>query len=174
MPFTPLHMGPGMAVKAAAPRHFSIVVFGLTQIGFDLEVLWHLAQWELPFHRFWHTYVGATIIAVLLTVLGKPASQWIKAVWNRIAAKCRDADLTVSIPTTWVASFTGAFVGAYGHILLDSLFHPDIQPLQPWSATNRLWGVVNPHDVEVVCVVLGIAGLVWFFERERRKRKANN
>jgi hypothetical protein len=33
MPFAPLHMGPGMAVKAAFPRHFSIVVFGLTRIS---------------------------------------------------------------------------------------------------------------------------------------------
>jgi hypothetical protein len=34
--------------------------------------------------------------------------------------------------------------------------------------------MVNPPGVEVVCVVLGIMGLVWFFGRERRKRKANN
>ena len=39
MPFTPLHMGPGMFVKAAMPRHFSIIVFGLTQIVLDLEAL---------------------------------------------------------------------------------------------------------------------------------------
>jgi hypothetical protein len=163
-----------MAVKAAVPRHFSIVVFGLTQIALDLEVLWHLARLDYSFHTFWHTYLGATIIAAVLTVLGKPASQWIKAAWNHIAAKCRDADLTVSNPTTWGASFTGASVGAYSHVLLDSLFHPDIEPLQPWSASNRLRGAVNPHGLEVVCVVLGIVGLACFFERERRKRKANN
>ena len=174
MPVTPFHMGPGMVVKAAMPRHFSIVVFGLTQIAIDLEALWHLARGEYPFHTFCHTYLGATIIAAVLTVIGKPVSQWVKATWNRIASKCRDADLTVSIPTTWVASFTGASIGAYSHILLDSLFHPDIKPFQPWSATNRLSSMVNPHGVEVVCVLIGIAGLVWFFERERRKRKANH
>jgi hypothetical protein len=171
MPFTPLHMGPGMAVKAAMPRHFSIIVFGLTQIALDLEVLWHLARHDYPFHTFWHTYLGATIMAAVLTVLGKPASQWIKLVWNRLAAKCRDADLTVSIPTTWLASFTGAFIGACSHILLDSMFHLDMEPLQPWSSFNRLRGVVNPDTLEVVCVVLGFVGLVWFLERERRKRK---
>ena len=174
MPFTPLHMGPGMLVKAAMPRHFSIVVFGLTQIALDLEVAWHLARHEYPFHTFWHTYLGATIIAAILTVVGKPASQWIKTAWNHIATRCRDADLSVSIPTTWVASIAGAVFGAYSHILLDSLFHPDIEPLQPWSATNRLRGVVNPNGVEAVCLVLGIAGLAWFLERERRKRKANH
>lgn len=173
MPFTPLHIGPCMVIKAAVPRHFSVVVFGITQIAVDLEVLWHLARHDYSLHTFWHTYLGATIIAALLTVLGKPTSQWIKAMWNRIAAKCRDADLMVPIPTTWLASLTGALVGAYSHILLDSLFHPDIEPLQPWSASNRLRGVVNPHGLEVLCVVLGVVGLAWFFDRERRKRKAN-
>ncbi len=173
MPFTPLHIGPGMVIKAAVPRHFSIVVFGITQIALDLEVLWHLARHDYPLHTFWHTYLGATIIAALLTFLGKPTSQWIKAIWNRISAKCRDADLTVFVPTTWVASFTGAFAGAYSHILLDSLFHSDIEPLQPWSATNQLRNLVNPHGIDTLCIVLGISGLVWFCKRERRKRKAN-
>lgn len=113
MPFTPLHMGPGMAVKAARPGHFSLVVFGLTQIAIDIEALWYLTQWNPPFHRFCHTYLGATILGAVLTVLGKPASQWIKARWNSIAAKCRDADLTVTVPTSWFASFTGASLGVY-------------------------------------------------------------
>ena len=162
-----------MVVKAAIPRHFSIVVFGLTQITFDLEVLWHMARHDYPFHTFWHTYLGASIVALVLTVVGKPASQWIKAIWNRVAAGCRDTDLTVPIPTTWTASFIGASLGAYSHIILDSLFHPDVQPLQPWSPANRLLGVINPHGLEVTCIVLGIVGLVWFFRQERQKRKAN-
>jgi hypothetical protein len=162
-----------MAVKAAIPRHFSIVVFGLTQIALDLEVAWHMSHHEYPFHTFWHTYLGATIIAAGLTVLGKPASQWIKTAWNRIAAKCRDAELTVPVPTTRVASFTGASIGAYSHILLDSLFHPDIEPLQPWSPTNGFRCIVDPHGVELVCIVLGVIGLVWFFGRELKMRKAN-
>lgn len=173
MPFTPFHMGPGMAVKAAMPQYFSIVVFGLTQIAFDLEVLWHLARHEYPFHTFWHTYLGATIIAVVLTSLGNPASQWIKAAWNRIAAKCCNANLTVAVRTTWLASCTGAAFGAYSHILLDSLYHPDVEPLQPWSALNPLCEIVDPYRVEVACVSLGIIGLVWFIEGERRRRKAN-
>ena len=174
MPFTALHMGPGMFVKAAVPRHFSIVVFGLTQIALDLEVLWQLAHGHYPLHRFCHTYLGATVIACVLAVLGKPASQGIKTAWNRIAVKCRDADLTVKAHTTWTASLSAAFIGALSHIFLDSLFHPDIEPLQPWSAANCLRGAVNPHGVELVCFVLGVSGLLWFFGREIKKRKASN
>ena len=112
MPFTPLHMGPGMAVKAACPRHFSIIVFGLTQIVIDSEILWHLARQDYPLHAFWHTYFGATVLAALLTILGKPASQWLKAAWNWFALKCRQENLTVLTHTGWLASCTGAFFGA--------------------------------------------------------------
>lgn len=173
MPFTPLHMGPGMVVKAAMPRHFSIVVFGLTQIALDLEVAWHMSRHEHPFHSFWHTYLGASIIAAGLTVLGKPVSQWIKTMWNRIAKRCADANLVVSTPTPWIASFSGAAVAAYSHLLLDGLYHPDIEPLLPWSPANRLRGTVDPHGVELMCVVLGVIGLAWFFGREVTMRKGS-
>ena len=172
MPFTPLHMGPGMVVKAALQRHFSIVVFGLTQIAIDLEVLWHLARHEYPLHTFCHTYLGATIIAALLTVLGKPLSQLIKSAWNRVATNCHKTDLTVSVQTTWVASFTGASIGAYSHILLNSIYHGDICPLQPWSASNQLYQMVSPDSVDVTCVLLGIIGLAWFIARQRIRKKA--
>jgi hypothetical protein len=160
-----------MVVKAAIPRHFSIVVYGLVQITLDLEVLWYLAQGHYPVHRLWHTYVGATVLAAVWTALGKPASQWIKTAWNCTVARWGDADLTVSVPTSWLASFAGASLGAYGHILLDSLVHSDIEPLQPWSAANRLREIVNSHSLGAVCLALGIVGLVGFVERLKRKQK---
>jgi hypothetical protein len=39
MPFTPLHMGPGIAIKAIARRRFSLMVFGWSQILMDLQPL---------------------------------------------------------------------------------------------------------------------------------------
>ena len=174
MPFTPLHMGPGMTVKAAVPRHFSIVVFGLTQLALDLEVLWYLVRWDPPLHRFWHTYLGATVIAIVFTVVGKPASQFIKSIWNYIASRCADADLSVSVHTSWLAGLTAAVAGAYSHILLDSMFHPDMEPFRPWSAGNRLYGLVSPMMLQILCVFLGVIGLAWFFQRELKTRKADN
>ena len=173
MPFTPIHMGPGMAVKAAMPRHFSIIVFGLTQITIDVEVLRYLMRGEYPLHRFWHTYLGATIVAVGIAILGKPVSQWIKWMWNRVAPKCGDIDLSVVVPTTWTASLSGAFIGAYSHILLDSFYHADIKPLHPFSGINHLRGFISPYTVDVACIAAGIIGLIWFFTRQARMKKAN-
>ena len=45
MPITPFHFGPGAAVKAVAPRHFSFTVFAFSQVMIDLEPI---GSCELP------------------------------------------------------------------------------------------------------------------------------
>jgi hypothetical protein len=37
MPVTPFHFGPSLLVKAAAPRSFSMIAFGVSQIVIDCE-----------------------------------------------------------------------------------------------------------------------------------------
>ena len=159
-----------MTIKAAAPRHFSIVVFGLTQIVVDLEVLWYLLQRDPPLHRFWHSFLGATVVAAVLAILGKPISQFIKQIWNGIARSCGFVDLTVVVRTSWSSSVIAAVVGAYSHIVLDGLFHRHLEPLIPWSTRNPFVGIISPAMLQTLCVVLGIIGLVWFFGRQARNR----
>ena len=49
MPITPLHFGPAIAGKAVAPKCFSVLAFGFTQViiyadaGFYLEIISKLA-----------------------------------------------------------------------------------------------------------------------------------
>ena len=44
MPFTPIHLGPGLAFKAIGGRHFSLMVFGGAQVLMDLEPLIGILQ----------------------------------------------------------------------------------------------------------------------------------
>jgi hypothetical protein len=39
MPFTPIHMGPGILIKAILQGSFSLMVFGWTQIVMDIQPL---------------------------------------------------------------------------------------------------------------------------------------
>ena len=39
MPFTPLHMGPGILIKSLLQGCFSLMVFGWTQIVMDIQPL---------------------------------------------------------------------------------------------------------------------------------------
>lgn len=160
-------------VKAIVPKHFSICVFMLTQIVLDAEVLWNGLRHKPFLHGAWHTYVGASFIGVFCFLLGKPLVTRMKRTWNRIAAHCSDADVSVPEQTKWIAAFTGAFFGAYSHIVLDSMFHPDIRPMQPWSAKNALFGIIDPTLIQAVSILLGIAGVAIYLRRERKERSAN-
>jgi hypothetical protein len=168
MPFTPFHMGAGLLGKGAIPRSFSLTVFGMTQVVLDLEVLWHMLRHEYPWHTFWHTCLGATLLAAGMAVFGKPASQRLKAAWNRTVPD--GSRFRVVVPTSWTASLTGAFFGAYSHVLLDCLYHADIRPWQPWSEANRLLGVINPGYMELLCVGMGLAGVLGLLARVWRMR----
>lgn len=81
MPFTPFHMGPGLAVKAESGRHFSLMVFGFSQVMIDIEPLVRIIRGDAMVHGFTHTYLGATLIAVLSVVVGRPVCQFFLNYW---------------------------------------------------------------------------------------------
>lgn len=55
---------------------------------------------------------------------------------------------------------TGAFIGAYSHVLLDSIMHSDIQPFAPVSDQNGFLYVVSVGHLHVLCLISEPLGLV--------------
>lgn len=52
MPFTPFHMGPGIAIKAVLRGSFGLMVFGWTQILMDIQPLIVLISGQGQLHGF--------------------------------------------------------------------------------------------------------------------------
>lgn len=74
MPFTPIHLGPGTALKAIGGRHFSFMVFGGTQVLMDIEpLIGMLRGWDV-LHGYTHTLLGALLIDTLAGLIGRPIS----------------------------------------------------------------------------------------------------
>lgn len=69
---TPWHLGPGLAAKSVLGRRMSLVAFMAAQVLMDGEVVLHIYTGARPLHAFMHTYIGATVAAVLTIVLGWP------------------------------------------------------------------------------------------------------
>jgi hypothetical protein len=159
MPFTPLHMGPALAVKAVMRRRFSVLAFGLAQVAIDIEPaigLWR--GWE-RLHGWTHTYLGATAIASLVTVFCAPICLWILRRWN---AELRNRGLAWLVESDELAPGSvaaGAFIGTLSHVALDSLMHPDMRPLAPFSPYNTLLDAVPLAGLEIGCIVAGAAGM---------------
>jgi membrane-bound metal-dependent hydrolase YbcI (DUF457 family) len=148
MPFTPFHFGPGAAICAIAPKHLSFWSFCGANILIDIEPLYYMLNNNPPLHRFFHTYVGATIVSIATIVLFMAGL----AIAKRIALPNIFNWRALSIR----AVIFGAFVGTYSHVVLDSFMHHDIAPLAPLSNGNHLLGLMPLGILHLLCVVAGI------------------
>ncbi len=64
MPFTPLHMGPALLLKAGVERRFSLFAFGCAQILMDIEPLLGLIRHAPILHGRTHTLAWALPIGL--------------------------------------------------------------------------------------------------------------
>jgi hypothetical protein len=158
MPVTPFHFGPAAAVKAVAPKHFSFAAFGLTQVIMDTEPLFYMSQGLWPIHRFLHTYLGATLVALFVAFAGKPVCEWMLRLWNWRLSAPQKLWLGVDPRISLTAALSGALFGAYSHILLDSVMHSDIRPFAPFSNHNALLYVISIENLHILCSVFGMLG----------------
>jgi hypothetical protein len=82
VPFTPFHMGPALALKAVSGRYFSVLVFGIAQVAMDIEPLIGMIRNADVLHGWSHSYVGATVIGILVTFIAPPLCRLILGRWN--------------------------------------------------------------------------------------------
>lgn len=174
MPFTPLHMGPGLAIKAVAGERFSLLAFGLAQVAMDIEPLIGLMRGAEVLHGPTHTYLAAACIALAVAAVAPPLCRPILRRWNRELSASGLAWLAA--PGAWSATavVAGALTGTLSHVALDSFMHADIAPLMPWSRANGLLGEVSIAALHTFCVGAGAFGIAaWFARRWRERRGAH-
>ncbi len=172
MPFTPLHMGPGLVIKAVGGRHFSVLVFGMAQVAMDIEPLIGIIRGDSVLHGWTHTYLGATLIGIAVLLLAPPLCNRILRRWNRELEFHKLHWLRSLEPITRIAAVTGAFIGTYSHVLLDSIMHADMLPLQPWSADNVLLGLMSIDALYLACFISGLFGVaLWLLPGYARRKR---
>lgn len=146
MPFTPFHLGPGLAFKAIGGRHFSFMVFGGTQVLIDIQPLLGLLGLIDSVHGASHTLAGALLIGLLGMLTGKPIGNavlgWLH--WRGPAVR-------------WGDAAAGALLGSVSHIGLDALMHADIQPLWPGNSANPLLHALSWQALHAGCLLLAVA-----------------
>ena len=155
MPFTPLHMGPGIIVKLLLQGSFSLMVFGWSQIMMDIQPLLVMITGEGHLHGFSHTYLGATLLAIFSAVSGKYLAEF----GLRLLRIFNDE----SSALTWRVTMLSAFIGTFSHVLLDSLMHSDLQPFFPFITDNPFVGTISIGALNRFCIYsAGIGGVLFF------------
>ena len=163
MPFTPLHIGPGLLVKAVLQGSFSLMVFGWAQILMDLQPLFVMLTGEGHLHGFSHTLVGATLIGAFAALTGKHAGEFGLRV-------LREPQFN---PIRWPVAMGSAFIGTYSHVVLDGVMHWDLEPFAPFNKLNPMLSLISIDALHIVCVASGVVGAVVYFTvafQQRRKK----
>ena len=168
MPITPFHIVAGFAVKSIFGRYFSWSVFTLTNIIIDTEVIYYILTIGEASHKFFHTFFGSTIVATFCAILGIPICEKVLEYWNKNLQNEKSLSklkwLATGTKITIISSVSGAFVGAYSHILLDSFMHIDVKPLG-----NNLLGIISINKLHLSCVALFLIGVVIYFLKRKSK-----
>ena len=77
MPATPFHFGPGLLVKAAAPRQFSMAAYSLAQVVIDIESGYHMLRGDSPVHRQAHTFLLGGLVGLLCGLIVSRVGVWL-------------------------------------------------------------------------------------------------
>ena len=152
MPITPFHFGPGAAIHAIAPKHVSFLAFCTANVLIDIEPLYYMITGQYPLHRFFHTYIAATIITVITALIFFAALK----LSSRITLPNPFHWQSLSLSPIWL----GAATGTYSHIVFDSVMHIDIAPLSPFSKTNVLYQLIPLGELHLFCLFSAFLGLV--------------
>ena len=164
MPATPFHLGPGLLIKAAAPRQFSMAAYSLAQVVIDIESGFYELRGEYPVHRQAHTFLLGGLIGLLCGLIISRIGRW----WARprdVVPEVLAAEFRLPI-----AAMSGLFGGIF-HSVLDSIMYADIRPFRPFTDANPLYELVSLRVLYLFCIITGLVGGVLILAQERRQRR---
>ena len=156
MPFTPIHMGPGILIKAILQGSFSLMVFGWAQIIMDIQPLFVILTGEGHLHGFSHTYIGASLLAIVAALSGKYLSEF-----GLILIGVAKKDNAIKI--AWWVVFISAFIGTFSHVFLDSIMHSDVEPFFPFFLENNMLGILTIKQLHQWCLYSGLVGVALYY-----------
>ena len=166
MPFTTFHLIAGTSVKSITPQYFSFSTFALTNILIDSEVLYYLFTTGIPLHKFFHTFFGVTLIAIFVGMFCRPICEFGLRVWNKTFRMEKLWCFRTQVKISKFAGWSGALIGAYSQLILDSIMHRDMSPFSPFSDYNGLQRIISVGSLHDLCTGLFVLGILIFVVRK--------
>ncbi len=165
MPFTPFHWGPALLIGLSLFSVFDMPALLVSSVIPDVEPLYILMfRLSLPLHGFFHSYLGASILGVLVAVVLYP----LRGISKRIMTAFR----LPQKPSSFKKLLSTSLLGVYSHIFLDSFLYGEMMPFYPLEA-NPFLGVVSSSDIYGFCSVSFLLGFILYIFRVIRPPKRN-
>ncbi|MGY5858019.1 MAG: hypothetical protein RTU63_01520 [Candidatus Thorarchaeota archaeon] len=149
MPFTPYHFGPGLLLGVVLFPFLDFSTVMVACVILDIEPL-SVIIFHLPFaaHGFFHTYLGATIVAIPLALVIWPMRGYLNSIASFFGLN-QESSFRHILPAS--------IIGTYSHVFLDSLLYPEMNPFYPLIG-NPFVGFLQFDFVYGACVFLGMLG----------------
>lgn len=164
MPFTPFHWGPPSWMGLLFFHLFHLPTLLIASVIVDVEpFLVVVFDLNYRLHGYLHTFLGGTVVAVLLTVV----MYLLRNPIDKLMRAFKLGQTTTLAQVLWTSLF-----GVYLHILLDAPLYKDIQPFYPFTS-NPLYGVVSGSTVYWFCGISLIGGVVLYIWRFINLRRAD-
>ena len=150
MPFTPYHFGPGLLLGVVLFPFLDFSTVMVACVILDIEPL-SVILFHLPFaaHGFFHSYVGATIVASALSIAIYPFRKYLNQLVSLFGLHQESSFRHI---------FPASIIGTYSHVILDSFLYPEMNPFYPLIG-NPFLGFFQSSFVYDMCVFLGLLGI---------------
>ena len=151
MPFTPYHEGPALVIGLIFLKFIDLPTLLISSVIIDLEPLVViLFKLHYPFHGFFHTFLGATIMGTVTFFAMLPTRKYFTPILNFFGIH-----QTIKKSNILVA----AYLGVYKHILLDALLYIEMNPFFPLTG-NPLCCLVPSYSVYMFCSISFIIAVI--------------
>ena len=163
MPFTPYHFGPAGFISLLFRRWIDLPVFVLANVIIDVEVLAAGPGYFPHRHWHWHSFLIAALVGAVWGLAAYPLSPVFKRIFSFFKL-----DYHTTLKKT---IFAGA-LGACFHVLIDGVYHYDVQPFWPYLK-NPMYRFMNHPQVMMVCYLGWAAAILLYgFLLLRNHRRA--
>jgi len=153
MPFTPFHLGPAILIGLLFFPLIDIIIICIASVIVDIEPAYYLFFTQRgPYHGLLHTYLAATIISFLLTLIMYPLRNKYPKLLGFFGLKQE---------TNHKRMLISALIGTYSHIFLDSFLYPEMHPFYPIRGNVMLYAL-SPITVYGICILsFLLAGIIY-------------
>ncbi len=149
MPFTPFHLGPGLFIAMLFFPFIDVVVILVASVIIDIEPAYYLFVHGYAYHGFFHSYLGCSIVAIVLSIGMYPLRRFYLKVLDFFGLR-QKTDLKKIL--------VSSLIGTNFHVLLDQFLYPEMTPFYPISG-NPLLGMFDITTIYSLCIFMFILGV---------------
>ena len=144
MPFTPFHLGPALLIGLLFFPFIDIIIICIASVIIDIEPAYYLFVLNKgPVHGIFHTYLMATVVAVILSIILYPIRVYYLRILSIFGLKQE---------TSFRKMLVSSLIGTYSHVFLDMFLYPEMNPLYPLRGNPFLYAL-SPITVYGICVI---------------------